>query len=140
MTPKIAIRPAEAADINFVMSTWKRSWRSSPWAGCVRNDEYYASIGSTIEGLVARGAKILVAVSGDRLMGWVCYEVLSDGTCAIHYLYVKDPFIRLGIGDQLVAAAEGTKPGLYTFRYHQVSECCPHNQGWHHAPEVARRK
>jgi len=141
----IQIRAASADDVNFIMSSWKRSWRESPWAGCIRNDEYYESIRSTIEGLVARGAEFLVAVPASgpdisRIMGWVCSEALSDGVCAIHYLYVKDPFLRLGIGEQLVSAAKGTKPGFYTFRYHQVAEACKHSEGWRHRPEIARRR
>jgi GNAT superfamily N-acetyltransferase len=141
----LSIREACEADIGFIMSSWKRSWRVSPWAGCIRNDEYYASISSTIEGLVARGAYFLVAVpSGgpnvSRILGWACAEVLGDGTCAIHYVYVKDPYLRLGIGDKLVNAAKGTKPGLYTFRFHQVAEACSFAEGWRHSPEVARRK
>jgi len=141
----VVIREAVADDVGFIMSSWKRSWRVSPWAGCVRNDEYYASIGSTIEGLVARGAYFLVAVPAggpnlSRIMGWCCAEVLGDGTCAIHYVYVKDPYLRLGIGEKLVNAAKGTKPGLFTFRFHQVAEACPFSEGWRHAPEVARRR
>jgi len=137
----VFIRAAEPDDMKLIMESWKRSWRTSPWAGVIRNDEYYASIRSTIEGLIARGAQLLVASHESkpgRVMGWVCYEVLSDELCCIHYVYVKDPFLRQGIGDQLVAAAEGKKPGLYSFRFRQVVESV--GPGWSHAPEVARRK
>jgi len=137
---KFTIRPAEAGDIKFIMSSWKQSWRVSPWAGCVRNDEYFDSISSTIEGLIARGATLQVACpesSPDRIAGWICSEQLPDGLCCVHYLYVKDPFLGMKIGDSLVEAASGKKPGLYTFRFRQVAEAC---QGWRHAPEVARRK
>ncbi len=141
--PSLLIREACEADVGFIMSSWKRSWRVSPWAGCIRNDEYFASISSTIEGLIARGATLQVAcLAGNegRILGWCCSEVLADGTCAINYIYVKDPYLRLGIGDKLVNAAKGTKPGLYTFRFHQVAEACPFSEGWRHSPEVARRK
>lgn len=131
------IRSAKPEDMDFVMSNWKRSWRVSPWAGCIRNDEYYASISSTIEGLVARGAEILVAELGGRLLGFICSEQLEDGACCVHYIYVKDPFIRMGIGEKLVDAAPGSKPGFFTFRYHQVCDAC---KGFKHAPEIARRK
>jgi len=141
MLPNLKIRPANPDDINFVMSTWKRTWRTSPWAGCIRNDEYFKSIGSTIEGLIARGSELLVAESeSGRLLGWCCHETLADSTCCIHYIYVKDPYISLGIGDQLVAATPGTKPGFYTFRYSQVAEACKHSEGWRHRPEIARRR
>ena len=136
----IIIRAAGPDDIKFIMSSWKRSWRVSPWAGVVRNDEYYDSIRSTIDGLIARGSVLRVACLSDRperILGWICYEVLSDGFCCVHYIYVKDPFIPLRVGAQLLDSADGTKPGLYTFRFRQVADEC---QGWRHAPEVARRK
>lgn len=140
LSPNIYIRPASADDIKFIMSSWKQSWRTSPWAGVIRNDEYFASVRSTIDGLIARGASLFVAclrAQPDRILGWGCFETLTDGSACCHYIYVKDPYLRMGIGEALVGEAVGTKPGLYTFRFRQVVESCP---GWKHAPEVARRK
>ena len=136
----VVLRPIAEADVSFIMSSWKRSWRVSPWAGVIRNDQYYDVMRSTIEGLIARGAEFRVAcleTHPDRILGWCCYEQLPDGLCCIHYVYVKDPYLRMGIGEKLVDSAAGTKPGLYTFRTRQVTEACP---GWRHAAEVARRK
>lgn len=131
------IRPAIPEDFAFVMDSWLNSWRKSPWAGTIRNDEYFKVQRSTIEGLIGRGAEVLVATSeSGRILGWVCYEVVSD-RAAIHYLYVKDAFIPLGIGALLVDRIPGTKPGFYSHRYRQVIDLC---RGWTHAPEIARRK
>jgi GNAT superfamily N-acetyltransferase len=140
MNNDIILRPAAAEDINFIMSSWKQSWRTCPWAGVIRNDQYYDVMRDTIEGLVGREATFQVACLAsrpDRILGWACSEKLADGLCCIHYVYVKDPYLRMGIGEQLVDSAAGTKPGLYTFHTRQVTEAC---QGWRHAPEVARRK
>lgn len=137
---EVIFRPAKESDIKFIMSSWKMSWRTCPWAGCIRNDEFYASIRSTIEGLLGRGATLTVACTTehpDAILGWLCSEVLPDGLCAVHYTYTKDPYLRMEIGAKLVEHAAGTKPGLYTFRFRQVTEACP---GWRHAPEVARRR
>lgn len=142
-TPEIIIRPATRKDMDFVMSSWKKSWRTSPWAGCIRNDEYYSSIASTIEGLVLRGAAFYIACLDsrpDRILGWVCSEQLSAGEACIHYLYVKDPYIKWPIGKKLIEHVPGKKPGFYTFRYRQVAEACHYEQGWRHAPEIARRR
>jgi len=139
-SPSILIRPAKPEDVKFIMSSWKQSWRVCPWAGCIRNDRFYDDIRATIEGLLGRGATLTVACISeqpDAILGWLCSEVLPDGTCAVHYTYTKDPYLRMGIGAKLVEAAPGTKPGLYTFRFRQVTEACP---GWRHAPEVARRR
>lgn len=138
---EIIIRAAGPDDMRCIMDNWKQSWRTCPWAGCIRNDEYYDVTRSTIEGLISRGAKFLIASHESkpgRILGWVCYEVLADGLCCVHYLYVKDPFLRGGIDKQLVEACEGERPGLYSFRFRQVVEAV--GPGWRHAPEVARRK
>lgn len=139
----LSIRLATFEDIKFIMSSWKQSWRVSPWAGVIRNDEYFDVIQSTIDGLIARGATLQVAClesRPERILGWICSEVLPDGVCCIHYIYVKDPYLNQGIGEKLVEAAQGRKPGFYTFRYKQVSEACRSSEGWRHVPEIARRK
>lgn len=136
----LKFRPAEADDVKFIMSSWKQSWRVSPWAGCVRNDEFFKVTRSTIEGLVLRGAEFKIAYIEKypkRILGWVCYEVLPAGEACVHYLYVKDPYIALNIGKALVNECPGEKPGFYTHRYRQVTDACPE---WRHAPEIARRK
>lgn len=138
----IKFRPAQAEDVKFIMSTWKQSWRVCPWAGTVRNDEFFKVIRNTIEGLVLRGAEFKIAYLEKyptRILGWVCYEVLTQGECCIHYLYVKDPYIPLNIGVELINECPGTKPGFYTHRYRQVTDAIGEG-GWRHAPEIARRK
>jgi len=136
---EIAYRGAEPDDMKFILSSWKNSWRTCPWAGTVRNDEFHAVTTSTIEGLIARGAAFQVAVhtGTGRILGWICHEVLSRGEACVHYLYVKDFALRFGIGERLVEQVPGSKPGYYTHRYRQVVEACP---GWRHAAEIARRK
>lgn len=141
MSSEIKFRPAQAEDVKFIMSSWKQSWRVSPWAGTVRNDEFFKTCRSTIEGLVLRGAEFKIAHSEKypaRILGWVCYEVMPQGECCLHYLYVKDPYISLNIGAALVNECPGTKPGFYTHRYRQVTDSI--GEGWRHAPEIARRK
>lgn len=140
MSSQIKFRGAGADDVKFIMSSWKQSWRVSPWAGTIRNDEFFKVVRATIEGLVLRGAEFIIAYIEkypERILGWVCHEVLPTGECCIHYLYVKDPYIKLGIGEQLVEQAPGTKPGFYTHRYRQVTDAV---HEWRHAPEIARRK
>ncbi len=139
---EIAYRNASGDDISFIFDSWLRSWRKSPWAGCIPNNLYFPLTRSTIEQLVARGAEFKVAclaADPDKILGWVCYELSQDTTprTVVHYVYTKDPYLNLGIGPALVASLAGAKPGFYTHRYRQVSEACP---GWRHAPEIARRK
>lgn len=139
---EIHIRPATVDDMALVQSSWKRTWRTCPWAGVIRNDQFYDSVTAAIEGLIMRGAQVLVAHPADRegvILGWVCHETVKSGEAAIHYLYVKDPYLGTGINERLLEAVPGTKPGFFTFRYRQVADTCL-PKGFRHAPEIARRK
>lgn len=139
----ILIRDSEPGDMNFIWDSWLRSWRKSPWAGTIPNNLYFQVTRSGIEQLVGRGAQFKVACTRtdlDQLLGWICYEVLKSGECVVHYAYTKDPYLGYRINDELLAECPGTKPGFYTHRYRQVAEICPHEEGWRHAAEIARRK
>lgn len=142
MSSEVAIRPATPDDMGFVWDSWLKSWRKSPWAGCIPNNLYFETTRSAIEQLVGRGATFLVAclaAEPDKILGWCCHELSQDTTprTVVHYVYVKDPYLSLGIAGQLVNGLPGAKPGFYSHRYRQVAEACP---GWRHAPEIARRK
>lgn len=139
MSSEITFRKPHQGDFKFVFDSWLRSWRTSPWAGCIPNNVYYPLTRSAIEQLVGRGAEFIVAClakAPERILGWVCYEQAGP-EALVHYCYVKDPYLPLGIGEQLVGQVPGTKPGFYTYRYRQVVEAC---KGWRHVPEIARRK
>lgn len=144
---EIEYRGARADDIRFIFDSWLRSWRKSPWAGVIPNNLYFPLTRGTIEQLVARGATFTVAclaADPERILGWICHEQ-SGPEAVVHYLYVKDPYLSLGIGDALIARIPGNKPGFYTFRYRQVVDACQpartkDREGWVHAPEIARRK
>jgi GNAT superfamily N-acetyltransferase len=117
----ISIRPLAQGEQPFVLDGWIRSWRTSPWAGCIANNLVWAATRDTIAGLALRGANIDVAVSRgtdtERLVGFVCYEKPD----VVHYLFVKRRGFRgLGIGRQLLAHAQSAlglaEPGRFTHR------------------------
>jgi GNAT superfamily N-acetyltransferase len=133
--PEFVIRRAVAEDIPFVFSSWLDSWRTSRWAGVVRNNDYYATTRAVIEDLLARGALLLVAEAHGTLLGFICGEE-KDGTTVQHYLYVKDPFHGFGVEERLADALPGRKPGFFTFYQYRLSK----SKAWKWAPEIARRK
>lgn len=144
---EIEYRGARSDDFKFIFDSWLRSWRESPWAGVIPNNLYFPLTRSTIEQLVARGAEFVIAclaADPERILGWICYEQTGP-KAVVHYIYVKDPYLPLGIGDALVGQIPGQKPGFFTFRYRQVTDACQplrskDREGWVHAPEIARRK
>lgn len=130
-------RAHEPDDMCFVVDTWLNDWRTSKWAGVVRNCDYYTITRTLIEDLIARGAAITVAQHPKgELLGWICYEH-KDGQAIVHYRYVKDPFLRKGLDEALLGKAiEGVSPGFFTFYNSDLAK----DRKWTHAPEIARRK
>lgn len=132
-------RPAEPAELDFILDSWLKSYRTSPWAGVVRNHRYHEETRGTIEDLLGRGAKLTVASAPDtgRVLGWVCHESKQD-VLVIHYIYVKDPFRKLGVGKSLIESLNPQGCALaYTFRTRASKYIVP---GALFAPEIARRK
>jgi hypothetical protein len=122
-------------EAGFVYNSWLNSWRTSRYAGVIQNHEYYDVTRSTIDGLIARGATVLLAELDGELLGFACGEV-KDGKKVHHYTYVKDPFLRKGVEERLLAELPGTKPGWFTFAQTQFLK----DKAWKHAPEIARRQ
>lgn len=104
----------------FVFDSWARSFRRSPWAGCVPNHLYPAVSREGSKCIVDRPtARVVVAVApGDtrRVMG---YYVAEPEKGVLHWLYVKEAFRRMGIGRALLEHATAQFPAgdwTYTFR------------------------
>lgn len=140
------IRPAKPEDMSFVFDSWLKSWRTSKYSGVVPNNLYFDTYRSTIENVIGRGSSIVVATAQnneDHILGWACFETTPDGRAVVHYLYVKDPYLKFGIPDKLLEYLEGDKPGFYTFNYPQVTDALKYRWPgvkWGWAPEIARRK
>ena len=129
------IRKAVAHDVPLILDSWLNSWRQSKYAGVIRNNDYYETQRSVIEDLIARGATLIVADAGRTLFGWACSE-LKDGLTVVHFVWVKDIYLRKGVEEALLDALPGTKPGFFTHYLHALGK----NREWRWAPEMARRK
>jgi hypothetical protein len=130
------VRPwsADGDDPKFVYDSWLNSWRTSRYAGVVRNCDFYDTTRATIDDLIARGAVVLVAEHESELLGYICGEQ-KDGKKVVHYLFVKDPFLRCGVEERLLAELPGVSPGWFTFAQSRFLK----DRAWKHAPEMARR-
>jgi hypothetical protein len=132
------IRPAKKEDVAFLLDSWMKSWRVNKFSGCIPNNEFYSVTRNNIENLVARGSKFRVAVldkDEDAILGWICYEKLKSGDDCVHYMYVKDPYLKMGIGNKL--ADEVASTGFFSYHFHQVTDFF---RKFKWAPEIARRK
>lgn len=148
LPPELTFRDPQPGDIALVLDSWSKGYRNSKWAGTVPNNLWHETHTAAVTQLLARGARLLVLCSAarpDQIVGYACWEAVQGGLC-VHYLYVKDPFRRKGLGTALLRHIEeqyGQAQDrslnvryLYTHRT-DASRWFP---GWQHAPEVARRK
>ncbi len=135
-------RRAVPLDMKCVIDNWLKSYKTSPWAGVVTNDQYYDVHHETIRQLLARGAKLLVACNRtdpNQILGWICYEAVDGGDC-VHFVYVKETagLRRRGIAAELVRqACSGSGRRFYTFRTRAAGYLFA---DWQFAPEICRRK
>lgn len=134
---QILTRAAKPSDLNFVYDSWMKSWRLSKWAGVIPNHLYYDTQRTLIDDLFARGMQVVIAHPSDQpdvILGYAAGEV-KDGQTVLHYVYVKDPFLGLGIDSLTVGALPGLKPGFITHKIN--TKYC---KEWRHVPELCRRK
>lgn len=129
------IRPSTKEDVSFVMDSWLRSFRKSPYSGVVPRNLYVQVYSECIRQLLARGARLMVACNPEapeQILGFICYE--SPGV--LHYVYVKELYRDSGIAKSLVAyAGLDRKTMRYTFRTFGSRWL-----GGVHQPEIARKK
>lgn len=106
-----------ADEYPLVFDAWARSFRKSPWAGCIPNHLYDSVSRTTISEILNRGAVVTVAYEelpegGRRVMG---YAVTEPGV--LHWVFVKRDYRGLGVGTALLReSCPGEEPMLYTHR------------------------
>lgn len=101
----VAYRGARQPDINFILSSWIKSFRT--WNAGMHNHHYYIGQQAVVAAL-AETSKIIVCCEaepseGKFIFGWVCgvMDVPND-TLTLHYIYVKNGYRRAGIGQSLL--------------------------------------
>lgn len=127
MTPKAAkfletqirFRDANQADVAFIFNSWLKSNRSSALVQGVSNPVYFAQHHLLVEGLV-KTCKVVVASNADdttQIFGYIVHDSV-EGMPVVHYVYVKQPYRRLGLGALLLehAQIDAKKPFFTTHK------------------------
>lgn len=100
-------------EVKFIVDSWVRSFRDSPWAGCIANDQYQEVMRGTVNGLLARGVRVVVATTAEGPRR-VCGYIATEAPDLIHYIYVKNGSRKLGLANELLK--HGPQMGRLTFR------------------------
>ena len=121
----------------FIADAWYKSWRGSKWAGTGRYTNSFSEVHNTIKALTERGMQIdiLEGTTIDTIVGFIAYEVRTDGRYVVHYVFVKDALRKRGFSKQLFEGIP-TKGLIYTHKT-KLSRYLPRGS---HRNEIARRK
>ena len=115
--PPIRIREATEQDVNFIFSSWLKSYRDSSFAKSITNTVYFHEHHKLIEELL-KTCKVLVACDNNNIGDIFGYTVTEEieGQFVTHFSYVKHTYRNLGIAKALFkeAGADFTKLSLYT--------------------------
>lgn len=99
----VVFRPMVNGDRAFFASSWLKSYRRADAVRGVEQQTYFYFHHRLLERLVAR-SKVVIAcdrADPDRIYGFACFEELN-GTCVLHYVYVRKSRQGLGIGSALL--------------------------------------
>ena len=101
MNAPVETRPARDTDLPFVIQTWLRSNRRGPFGSGLTEREYYDTHDPLVRRLLKEETTVIAHPpdSDDEIMGYVCF-----GDKAIHFIYVKSLYRRLGVGWELLDA------------------------------------
>lgn len=102
----VRVRPATEADVPFIFSSWLKSYRGGRFAQDMHTTIYYTEHHKIVENLL-KTCEVLVAcndVDAAEIYGFLCHEKI-DGHFTIHYIYTKQTYRMLGIGNILMNAA-----------------------------------
>jgi hypothetical protein len=107
---KMKIDPSQLAvrafdvdkDLNFVLSTWLKSYRNSDFAISIPNDIYFQFHQGLISQILLHPQNSLTILCSpedpDQILGYIAYNTEQP---IIYYAYIKYPFRRLGLGRYL---------------------------------------
>lgn len=159
----ISYRKAEESDRRLIENSWLESFRSSHVAGLIAMDDWHEVMLPQIRKVLDReGVEVLVAHNPDddsetsNIYGWAAvergYEISFRGRRGgrwvdvfdktkdplVHYVFVKQPFRKLGIAKSLLAKLGVTKEDFcnYTCKTAVLSKIAIPNAYW--KPLIAR--
>lgn len=115
----VELREMISGDEAFIYNSWLKSYLDSIrelkiFKG-LKNEVYYEGQHKKIEDLFHRCNTVIACSQEDKdqIYGWACYEETAQDTI-IHFIYVKGPFRRMGIGTYLYTQITNEKPVWYT--------------------------
>ena len=120
------IRQARVSDIQFLTSSWLKSYRNAAAVRGVPNSVYFFYHHKLLEELLSRCTVLIYCYpdNQDQILGYVCAEVF-DSALVVHYAYVKKTFRRLGIAKALIKHLVETEEPPAVLYTHKTKDIYP---------------
>lgn len=94
--------------LSFIYSSWLKSFRIySRWAKAVPAQIYFGNHKRVVQKLL-EDSGVLIACNPecpDQIFGYAVYQPTAGGVAVLHYLYVKQPYRKMGIATALFREA-----------------------------------
>lgn len=92
-------------DEAFIFNSWLKSFQEgSRWASEIPPQIYFANHKKVVAQLLKDSGIVIAAnpESTDQIFGYGVYQPSTGGVTVLHYIYVKHPYRKLGIGRDVV--------------------------------------
>lgn len=141
---ELIFRRASPAELEYVRDSWVKSYRERTTVRLVKampQKEMTERWSAVVRGLTSDPCKVLVAEHSATLgfiVGWICFEPPARGCpTVLHYVHVRRPEQRVGVANDLLAAAgidrSSTTPVWYSHRT-SCSDCIRVPDSWEFRP------
>lgn len=112
-TPGWVLRPGEPDDLNFIRATWLRGYKhASRFARPIPSEIYFRRHHEVVEAILRRPTTSVEIASHPDAPSVILGYLVREGD-VVHYVYVKKPFRRFGIGRALMTPLLG-RPFFFT--------------------------
>ncbi len=98
------MRPASKADVSFIYNSWLKSfYDNSSWAKQIPPKIFFDNHKKVITHIMNSSGMVIAANPDEpsQIFGYGIFQQTSGDIAVIHYLYVKQPYRKLGIGTAL---------------------------------------
>jgi hypothetical protein len=95
------IRTAREGDLEFIYSTWMKSYRYDSMLGCCRNSIFFPEYSRVIDNILSK-KQTSVRVACDKNDSELLFGYSVTEPDIIHYAFVKKAFCGLGIARSLL--------------------------------------
>lgn len=100
----VKYRPHKESDINFIYSTWLKSYRQSSWAEMMPNSVFFSQHAEIIKQIIARPTTSITIICNPEDEEQVYGYLVSEANHSIlHFAYIKYNYRKLSMMKTLLS-------------------------------------